>query len=1363
MAERCCDPDGQQVSPDCILRMWGAFAALHGRLSNSGMVKDVAADPGLDELTAALRGEFVRVELAADFGARFLDLMRAALAHTMVLFVAYPPGIQSHLFGAYAAPVPGGGVVMRWIDTQMPGQFERAARPDDTWARLLAHPGLEVLILDPAGYPVDLGTGPAGLGRLAAAVAAAAGSAGPRGNARAAALAWQPGYERPGAGDELARLLPERAHGDPGNCAVAPAARGAAAAAVVKLRPSRRDKILDVLDDTAEGIHERTGGKQAGAPDAGGAAAETGRLADGLCYLVSDGLEKLPGRGVPAAVAGAKAPGQPGARAGAGGLVTPRSASDMALGEGLAVRRVPAGGGGLLAGEPVRGLSERELRARLVAAEAKANAEAKAGMAAGCVAVVRELVRGVYGGARVAGSVDDAGVGLGGVAGVQQRLWPGPGWARVGSWVRLEEEVRRAGVGASALLLVSVAGDRQGHAAMVVHTSDGVRWPGLVGEVRAGPPAKVTGAVAGWALLLGSDGRVVQPGGWAVTDGGQEVVREGWAAPQSASVTGTLADPPLRHDFGAIGVEIERHDICLYGPGGLPVPFNRVLLRSRDGLVKVVADAGRMWVAADGAVYEDLMAGLAVLLELEVREDMVAEIVGVPWAVVEGESHRPGRDAVLARIKDVSRRFDRAPAVRRVTRPGAPREAVRLTDLFPDSEYEITPWFRGVRVVRFPDLYAGAPMLPQLSAGGALGGGVLAGLEATLGDVSIQLGGLSEPAWLGSIRRFGWRVAQLYLAGVTGAAPSLEDVNALAPDWDAVRIAEVMTVAFILVSGVLAAEARFDEPDNIAKNFMSAAARQALYEFWAELGPRLQAFFAGRAGDIRELFEQEYRVRDPDFVREYNSRHGRPADALVDLWQVEFYKVLSRRRIGTVGQLFDEILRPDPDGARIRPNAFEVGNADSGDGPDRSRGPGYLAQFVLELRYYGSSKSSDPLETWMTRYVDRRMMVEDARRLERVVREGNAAAEFALRLSRSAHGRLVVAWLREALTAGPGRAAAAERLRLAARWYLERFPGDRAALGKALGRAAARLGVTLVPVGGAQTGPGTVWPGPEGEAGGGPMVTVWDRPVARRRVVRVRALVGDGALTDLEITRVVNLATSLGMRAGGEKGWLDTLARDVGLYRRNWWIPRGQQLSRLAGLLAVAALVFDRVVGRDELASLRRLVDLAAGARGDRGPQAVLAALQAEYRWLHALEETVPVSMARLRQLVTLAGQALPEGRVTRDQLARQAVEVMVAVRQRRARQHLSGDRRFRLGMAELRDLIVGLLGSAQPRQDPDPATAVELLAWAGAAERHMLLDGEVRQLLKRAVPEGDQLRSQLDDLLAVQTGNQVPRRRGQR
>jgi hypothetical protein len=196
-------------------------------------------------------------------------------------------------------------------------------------------------------------------------------------------------------------------------------------------------------------------------------------------------------------------------------------------------------------------LSAAELAAAVAAARpAKAGGAGRelAGSLEDCVGVVRSLLRtwlypqGVQSLGPVGGT-DDTAVATGGVAGVRERLMAGRGWAQVGSWDALEATVEAAGAGAVAVVLVSYAGSQKGHALAVYHTSEGLRWADPDGRKVSGQrPAAVLRAVAGWAVVIGGDGRVAEAAGWTAPE---------WALALSGAV-GTLADPPLRHDFGAM-------------------------------------------------------------------------------------------------------------------------------------------------------------------------------------------------------------------------------------------------------------------------------------------------------------------------------------------------------------------------------------------------------------------------------------------------------------------------------------------------------------------------------------------------------------------------------------------------------------------------------------------------------------------------------------------------------------------------------------------------------------------------------------------------------------------------------------------
>jgi hypothetical protein len=333
------------------------------------------------------------------------------------------------------------------------------------------------------------------------------------------------------------------------------------------------------------------------------------------------------------------------------------------------------------------------------------------------------------------------------------------------------------GAGASAVVLVSYAGDEPGHALVLHATSEGLnaaaggldaairglRWADPAGGVTVEPPLRVRRAVAAWAVVVGPDGRVAEPDDRMGEPGG-------WSAP-----AGMLADPPVRHDFGAMGVEIERHDVRLFLPGleRLLLPAGTVLLRSRDGLVRVDADYGGSWRGPDDVLYSSKRAMAAAGGSVpgtssrgEPEKMSVPEtVVARPWAAGAAEQgQRPSWREVRARILDVDERWRQAPAAQTYTL-GEPDRYPTLAGLLPDEDYEIEERFRSVRVVRYPRLFAGAPLYPQLSVGVPLGGGVLAVLDELVASIGPRSPGAAK---LGAAMRFGWQVSSAPVATRSG-------------------------------------------------------------------------------------------------------------------------------------------------------------------------------------------------------------------------------------------------------------------------------------------------------------------------------------------------------------------------------------------------------------------------------------------------------------------------------------------------------------------------------------------------------------------------------------------------------------------
>jgi hypothetical protein len=525
----------------------------------------------------------------------------------------------------------------------------------------------------------------------------------------------------------------------------------------------------------------------------------------------------------------------------------------------------------------------------------------------------------------------------------------------------------------------------------------------------------------------------------------------------------------------------------------------------------------------------------------------------------------------------------------------------------------------------------------NVAVGVSLGGGVLATLEEL--DRSIDARSPSTVVVRAAVR-FGWQVARRYVVDTDSDALVLkdlavEDVRALTLDGDVARVVEVMALAFVQLSAVLRHEA---DPTAFMKKWIAVVPRQSLYEIRSGLSPVIQGFFAYRAGKIRRLFVAEFLELFPDFNRGYNIARGRPEGVPINLSNVDFFNEETGDRIGTVGQLFDEILRPAPEGPRIGPDVFDVGPADSGAGPDRSRGSG-LPPVVLEMRDYGLSKDQ---QSAMHLKVDYPMMEDLIGPLTGAARRGEAAAAFARQLTVGPEGQAVIAAVRSAVPASPGdwrdRAVGVLRRKVAS--YLHRFPVQRPELEQALEAAAERLGI----------------PG-----------------LARADSDEIESVTRVGALLDAghqvpqpEITRVVLLARRLGMPAGGEERWLAAeFARKVGLHQRVSRPERARQVigadvTRPFGFLALAAAVFyDGSAGWGGLASLRRLVDLIRAARGAGEAEVELTDLQDEYRRLRGLGAEAPVSMGQLRELVDLTGQVKENlsanSPVTREHLAARA------------------------------------------------------------------------------------------------------------
>jgi hypothetical protein len=589
--------------------------------------------------------------------------------------------------------------------------------------------------------------------------------------------------------------------------------------------------------------------------------------------------------------------------------------------------------------------------------------------------------------------------------------------------------------------VASLQGDREGHAVLGYVTAEGrLRWVDPLADRGVSEdeerPASLGGMSAAWAVVIGPDQTVAEPGDWAA---------------ESTGAVPPLVDMPRRRDVGRMGQEEEQRAYMLYLPGKSRLPENTVLLRSPDGLVTIASDNGRIWLGRNSVPYESAEAMTAAgaapadtgserhpgLLQISVPETITE-----PWSVLEGEQgHAPDPERVAGRVREVRRHLARVPPTH-----AFPATGVKLTGLFPDYEV-LDPLARDVLVARLAGVFEGAPLLVHLSVGTAVGGGALAVLADLAASIDSRL---HKARAVDAALRFGWQVASLYLRDTADLEVPESDMPVLALDWNLTAITEVMALVFVQLDAILRYEAH---RNGIIKTRMAVVPRQSLHELRSALGADLRGFFNHRAGDIEELFRAAYVDLDPDYARTYNATRSLPAQADIDLLEV------GRDGDVSVRQLLNEILRPRADGPRVDPaEDFGIGLADTG-GLDRSRGnvpglPEWL--LVLELRMFSRAKY-DLFErpgTFAT--IDAEMADQNIARLTEVARNGDACAGLAGRLDTRPEGQEVLYWLRTALAlpAEDQRIGAVMYLIDSVRSYLLRYPQDTAALQRALQPAA---------------------------------------------------------------------------------------------------------------------------------------------------------------------------------------------------------------------------------------------------------------------------------------------------------------------
>ena len=560
--------------------------------------------------------------------------------------------------------------------------------------------------------------------------------------------------------------------------------------------------------------------------------------------------------------------------------------------------------------------------------------------------------------------------------------------------------------------------------------------PGLPGGVRppAGPGPSSGQAPGGRA---GGDGVAPGPGAEDLVVVASEVaaVARGWGS-------------AVRLE----GVGVERLGVRLFLAGGREPARGEVLLREGGGLVSVAGGAARAWPGEDFRLYESRavrqaagVGPLAPEMFADSSVSVVVPVVSVPWR---GLADPGGAAAALGLLREVVEQFGRAPAAR-----GAPEEAgtavddsVSLAGLFGGLPYVDSDGPRGgVRVARYESLPGGVPLRVRLSVGVPLGGGVLAALAGWRDGLDAESAGAGV---LDAALRFGWRVARRFAVAVPGGAAAGDARPAGGWDvGDAVTTAEIMALAFVQLSGILAVGTAVLGEAAV----MPVAVGQPLAEIVAGLGPRLRTFLAGDANFILVTIGESL---------------------------VQWFPQAGQRLAALLGRLAVEIGSGGEGGLEgvVASGSGVAGSGSAG----RPGGAGGLV--VLEVVHGGRGgpgMSTGAGTAGVSGGLVLGVAAEAVRGMSGVARRAGMVAGLPGLLGESVEGRVVAARLRYAVVSGE-RDRGAEAGRLlgeAAGWYLGRFPEAGEALGVLLGLVAAGAGVQGLPGDGGVRGAGPVAPG----------------------------------------------------------------------------------------------------------------------------------------------------------------------------------------------------------------------------------------------------------------------------------------------
>ncbi|MFE8950389.1 hypothetical protein [Streptomyces sp. NPDC007856] len=441
---------------------------------------------------------------------------------------------------------------------------------------------------------------------------------------------------------------------------------------------------------------------------------------------------------------------------------------------------------------------------------------------------------------RAAVALDDLAVGA---RRTEQRFARGPGWARVGSWESLAAEVERAGVGASALILVSKPSGK-GHAFAMRHAVEGVllvdlQAPGDRRVVADMPSVSVAHARA---VVVDRHGQVIKD---AVAD---------WP-PAPHTDAEALLDPPRTPDaFGAVSFEVE--DLHPMSGADVRIVPGTVLAQHRLGQ-QVVADEHGFFRISDGRLFGSEVKAQAAAGKGQPVAPVVLpipELVPAPLGVLPGETHRlPARAGIRVhlRTRELLRRSDRE------------GRAIALRELLTEAEgWTVTPL--GAQLSAHPSPEGEHHRAyTQFTVGVPIGG-----LTQILDLVDARLGRPDLAQVMAAGRSFADQLTIGFASAVLGQRVTPEQLPFL---FGLAGADELHAYARLMFSHVSASplQQRF-WPRMLVKNMLPAAMRTPFAVAHSTLSPSVASFLRANEKVVVKSFERvlrqtaaHYRKRQP--------------------------------------------------------------------------------------------------------------------------------------------------------------------------------------------------------------------------------------------------------------------------------------------------------------------------------------------------------------------------------------------------------------------------------------------------------------------------------------------------------------------